>query len=263
MILDISNKVIGITGAAQGIGKEIAIDLANEGCKLAICDVDREKLAETEKEFTAQGFSVFADYCDISDSDSVRTFVEKAAAFFGRIDGWINNAGVGFPKYLLEVEPKSFDKLFAINTKSVLLTAQALFPYLKETGGTIVNAASWGGIMPRAGLGAYGASKAAVMSLTRTLAAEMAPYGIRVVAYAPGIVVTPLTKQDVMANPKSFLSSISLNRPGTPTDIAKLVIFLLSDAAAYITGTTVDISGGKFVVQNAPEPWERAGASAE
>ena len=258
MILDISGKVVGVTGAAQGIGRELAEVLAKEGCCLALCDVDREKLEAAKAELEADGVQVYAQCCDISDEQSVHAFVDGAAAHFGRIDAWVNNAGVGFPQYLIDMPAGKWDKLFAINTRSVLLTAQALFPHLRDRGGVIINAASWGGIIPRAGLGAYGASKAAVISLTRSLASELAPYGIRVVAYAPGIVVTGLTEKDVEKDPASFLSSISLNRPGRPSDLADLVTFLISDAASYITGTTIDISGGKFAVQNPMEPWERA-----
>lgn len=259
MLLDISGKVIGITGAAQGIGREIAESLAQEGCKIALCDVDETKLKIASSELEEQGASVFADCCDISDEADVRRFVDAAAKHFGRIDGWINNAGVGFPSDLMEMPSAKWDKLFAINTRAILVSSQALFPYLKESRGTIINAASWGGIMPRTELGAYGASKAAVINLTRTLAAELAPYEIRVVAYAPGIVVTPMTEKDVAARPESFLSSISMKRPGTPKDLANLIVFLLSDAASYITGTTIDISGGKYAVQNAMLPWEKAG----
>ncbi len=258
MNISFKGKTVGITGSAGGIGGSLADAYASEGANLIICDISAERLEKKKKALEEKGAEVLAQVCDVSNPESVKSLIDAAVARFGGIDVWINNAGIGPMKDFVDVPLETWHKIFAVNLDSVFITCQVLFPYMKDRGGVILNTASWTALMPRAGLAAYGSSKAAISNLTQTLAAEFAPYNIRVNAYAPGFITTELT-DGYLSDPASrgFWECMAVQRPGKPADLVGPVLFMTSEMSAFITGITLDVSGGKFIVQNASYPWQK------
>lgn len=259
MSFNMTGKVVGVTGSAQGLGKAIAKRFLDEGCKLILCDMNPVRLEETKKEFEKLGAEVFTGAVDVSQPEPLKDLIDRAAAHYGKIDVWVNNAGVTGANDLLDVTPEEWDRVFAINTKSVFLGAKYVFPHMKANGGgVIINAASFTSIIPSANIGVYSATKSANLSLTRTLAGEFAPYNIRVCAYTPGYMLTEMNTTGEYANKEKHIRPIALQRGGEAEDLAGPVVFLASDYASYITGVTIEVSGGKLCVQNAWYPWEKA-----
>lgn len=251
MNLGYEGKIVGITGAAseQGIGFAIARKMLEEGAKVFICDLKQEAVdtavAALSRFGTAKGY-----VCDVSDEASVKAMFDKAVADFGYVDVFISNAGIYPQRALMDMTVSQWDMVMGINLRSVFVGAQQAFRVMKERGGVIINAASYAAVIGSAGSGAYAASKSAVYSLTKTLAAELAPWNIRVCGYIPGVIHTGMTAPVVDQRGDQMLSQIALHRLGTPEDVANAVAWLASDAASYVTGTFVEISGGKLCVQN-------------
>ncbi len=261
MAFNLEGKVVGVTGSAQGIGKAVAKGFVEEGCKLILCDMNSERLQKTKEEFEAMGAEVFTGVVDVSQAEPLKEFIDTAANHFGKIDVWVSNAGVTKPNDLIDVTPEEWDRGFAINTKSVFLCAKYVFPHMKKNGGgVIINAASWTSIIPSANIGVYSATKAANLSLTRTLAGEFAPYNIRVCAYTPGYMLTEMNTQGQYANVAQHTRPIAMQRGGKAEDMAGPIMFLASDYASYITGVTLEVSGGKFCVQNPWYAWDKKAA---
>ena len=181
---------------------------------------------------------------------------EAAAGKYGQIDIFVNNAGIYPQKLLCDMTADQWDTIMNVNLRSVFLCAREAFRYMKENGGVIINVASYASLLASAGSGAYAASKAAVYSMTKTLAAELAPYQIRVNGFIPGVIETGMTKPVIEAKRTELEEAIALHRLGTPEDVANAAAFLASDAASYLTGTFIEISGGKLCVQNPHMPWE-------
>lgn len=259
MELGLNHKVVGITGGADGIGLATARQMAAEGCRLMLCDINDVKLQEAAAELAGQRVEVLARRVDVTKPQEVSAFVAEGQVRFGTVDIWINNAGIYPQKALVEMSVEEWNRLLAVNLTSVLICIQAVSAVMKKAGsGVILNAASFAGLVPSAGSGGYAATKAAVLSLTRTFAAELAVHGIRVVSYAPGVIETPMTRAVVDARRESLLGQIPLHRLGSPEDVAKAIVFLASDAAGYITGTHLEITGGKLCVQNPELPWRNA-----
>ncbi len=257
MELGLKNKVVGITGGADGIGLATARQMAAEGCRLMLCDVNEVKLQQAAAELAGQGAAVLARRVDVTRPQDVSAFVAEGQARFGTVDIWVNNAGIYPQKALVEMSVEEWDRVFAVNLRSLFLCTRAVAPVMKARGGGVVlNAASFAGLIPSAGSGAYAATKAAVLSLTRTYAAELAPWCIRVVAYAPGVIETPMTQGVIAARRDDLVAQVPLHRLGTPEDVAKAIVFLASDAAGYVTGTHLEITGGKLCVQNPGATWQ-------
>lgn len=251
MNLGYENKVVGITGAAspRGIGFAIVRQMLQEGAKVFLCDLRKEDVDAAVEQLSAYG-TVKGYVADVSREEDIRALFDQAAADFGQIDVFINNAGIYPQVALMDMTADYWDKVMAINLRSVLLCAQNFYRYNKERGGVLLNASSYAALIGSAGSAAYAASKAAVHSLTKTLAAELAPYGIRVSGFVPGVIATGMTAGVVDSRGDQLLSQIAWHRLGTPEDVAKAVVFLGSDAADYMTGAFVEISGGKLCVQN-------------
>lgn len=257
MAFDYRGKVVGVTGAAgqKGIGFAIAKKFAEQGAKVFICDLNEKALEEAKAALEPFGeVQIYA--ADVSSQESVQNMFRQAKDFYGKIDVFVNNAGI-YPQVMLcEMEESQWDTIMNVNLKSVFLCAKEAFSYMKESGGCIINAASYAALIGSAGSGAYAASKAAVHSLTKTLAAELAPFGIRVNGFIPGVIETGMTKGVIDQKRKELEQSIALRRLGTPEDVANAVAFLGSEEAAYLTGTFIEITGGKLCVQNPHAPWE-------
>lgn len=257
MKLNLAGKVVVITGGTAGIGKACVKAFLDEGCKVAVCARSEDKLEAFRREF--EGSPVLAVRADVSRPKDMEHLAAETAEHFGGIDVWVNNAGI-YPKgYLAEMPLDLWQKTFDINVSGVLYGARAAIPYMKKRGGgVIVNAASFATIMPTGGRGAYGITKAAVGHITKVLGAELAPDNIRVTAYMPGFVATELTAPVIGEYEGNAIKrQVAQNRYGTPEEIAPVVVFLASDAASFITGSGVEVSGGKYCVQNPYAAWER------
>ncbi len=252
MDLGLKNKVALITGGAKGIGFEIARAFLTEGCKVVISDIDLASLETAQKDLNEIG-ECLALTCDVTKTDDVKRMVDTTVKHFGSLDVLINNAGVLKPCVIEDMEEDLWDFSLNVNLKSTFLCSKYGYVVMKkQKGGVIINAASFSAVISSVGHGAYGAAKSAIVSLTRTCAAEFAPSNVRVNAYIPGVVATHLTadmrKNAVTA--EKMLNDIPLRKFADPSDLASVIVFLSSDQASYMTGSIVEIHGGKLCVQN-------------
>lgn len=250
-------KVVGITGAGQteGIGFAIAKKFLEKGARVFLCDLNAEALEKAENALAPLG-AVEIYRADVSKEEEVKALFATAAQKYGQIDVFVNNAGIYPQKLLCEMTAEQWDTVMNVNLKSVFLCAREAFSAMKEKGGVIINAASYASLISSAGSGAYAASKAAVYSLTKTLAAELAPFHIRVNGFIPGVIATGMTKEVIDDRRRELEQSIALQRLGRPEDVANAAVFLASDEASYLTGTFIEVSGGKLCVQNPHMPWK-------
>lgn len=260
MSFDYTGKVVGVTGAAgiQGIGFAIAKKFLESGAKVFICDLREDALAEAQEVLKEYG-EVNACVMDVSNEASVQEGFQKAQEAYGTIDVFVNNAGIYPQAMICDMEAAQWELVMNVNLKSVFLCARECSRYMKEKGGVIINAASYAALLGSAGSGAYAASKAAVYSLTKTLAAELAPYQIRVNGFIPGVIETGMTQGVIDSRREELEHAIALHHLGKPEDVANAVSFLASLEASYLTGTFIEITGGKLCVQNPDFPWKAEG----
>lgn len=259
--LGLEKKVIVVTGGASGIGKHIVATLAAAGAQVVVCDIHVKTGDQSDN-------GVYYVQMDVTSKESVDNMVSNVVAKFGRIDGLVNDAGINLPRLLVdfrgekpqyELSEKDFNLMIGVNVKGVFLTSQAVVrQFLKNGSGVIVNISSEAGMEGSNGQSVYSATKGAVNGFTRSWAKELGSHHIRVVAVAPGInEKTGLTTDaynEALAYTRNisvselgtdYSKAIPLGRPGKLDDIGNLVTYLLSNRAAYITGTTVNITGGK------------------
>ncbi|NMA75522.1 MAG: glucose 1-dehydrogenase [Bacteroidales bacterium] len=257
MDLGLKDKVVLVTGAGKGMGQKIAVKFAQEGANLVLNDLKKDACQETALQVTALGRKATVVSADVSSAIAVRSMFDHIMEEVGRVDILVNNAGVLRACKMIDLTEEEWDQLVDINLKSVFLCSQAAARIMrKQGGGVIASASSYAALIPSIGQSAYAAAKAAVANLTRTMAAELACYNIRVVGYIPGVIETDLTRTMREENLAGLVDSIALKRCGTPDEVAGVVAFLCSDVASYITGSLVEVSGGKFSVQNARVGWE-------
>lgn len=263
MDLGLKDKVVVITGGSAGIGKALALAYLSEGGKVAVCGRSPDRLDTFLRECELSGYSdVVAVRADITAPREQEKLLEAALNRFGRMDIWINNAGTVARSPLLEAGMDEWNTIMDTNLRAVFSGIKLAGTHMKEHGGgVIVNASSFASRIPLAGTGIYAASKWGVNALTQVAAAELAPFGIRVFAFIPGLIATEITRDRVMANKDTLLAQIALNRLGAPEDLAAAVVMLTSEKASYFTGVTIEISGGKCCVQNPLYGWERAGSA--
>lgn len=262
MNLGLKGKTVVITGGTSGIGKEAARQFLAEGCRVAVCGRSQRRLDTMAAE--CAGMPLLLRSVDVTDAAALDQFGQEALERFGRVDVWINNAGLSDPMPFEQADEAAFDRMVAVNLKAVFFGSQTAARLMRVTGpdkgqsgGVILNTSSFTSVIPTAGKALYGATKAAVSSLTRTLAAELAADGIRVVSIIPGYIRTEMTEENISRNGAWLVSNITANRLGTPEDMAGAFVFLASDAAGYITGTELQVAGGKLCVQNPMWSWER------
>jgi NAD(P)-dependent dehydrogenase (short-subunit alcohol dehydrogenase family) len=251
-----AGKVVVITGAAGGIGRAAALRFAGEGARVVAVDVQRPAVEETVALVRAAGGAAHAALADVTRAADFARVAEEAVVAFGGVDCLFNNAGVeGVFAPLLAYPEDAFDQVLAVNVKGVWLGIKALAPLLRARGGgAIVNTASVAGLIGTAGNGAYGASKHAVVGLTRTAARELAADGIRVNAVCPGFVDTRMmglieaaaSPADPVAARARLQASVPLQRYAEPAEIAAFVAYLCSPDASYITGGAFAIDGGRL-----------------
>ena len=255
MLIDLNNKVAIVTGAGRGIGNEIAKTLAGEGAIVVVTDIRQELLDEVAEEWRQNGWKGLQLLCDVRKAEDNRAVVAAVEQAFGRIDILVNNAGVAGGARVEVLSEETWDLNLDVNLKGTFLMCQAVVPMMKrQRSGRILNAASFAAIIPSVGGAAYAASKSGVEGFTRVLAGELGAHEITVNCYAPGMIPTGMNRfaERTDAEKGRLLDTLTLRRWGSPKDVANLICFLASDLASYITGTMIDVSGGKFATQM---PW--------
>ena len=246
----LENKVAVVTGAASGFGEGIARLFAAEGAMVVIADLNEEGANRVADDIGENALPVVVD---VSKSADVERMVDAACEKWGGIDILVNNAGYTYPnRPMLEVTEEVFDRVFSVNVKSIYHGAQAAIPKMRERGaGVILNVASTGGVRPRPGLAWYNGSKGAVITLTKSMAVELAPEKIRVVCINPVAGETGMLHlfmgEDTSEKRAQFRSSIPLGRLSTPQDVANSALFLCSDEAEFLTGVCLEVDGGRCI----------------
>jgi 3-oxoacyl-[acyl-carrier protein] reductase len=241
-------KTAIVTGAGSGFGAGIAERFAAEGARVAVVDIDG-----TAAESVASRLGGLAIPCDVGDAGSVAAMAETAGHVLGGIDILVNNAGVTHPPSLLEeVSEADFDRVLRVNAKAIFLTARFFVPAMRaRRAGAILNVASTAAVSPRPRLSWYNASKGWVVTATKAMAIELAPFGVRVNALNPVAGETPLLRsfmgEDTPEMRARFLATIPMGRFSTPEDIANAALFLCSDEASLITGVAVEVDGGRCI----------------
>lgn len=240
-----------VTGAASGFGRGIAEAFVNEGAKVLIADINAGRAEEVAM---ALGPATRPFGCDVSRKADVEAMVDAAVGAFGGVDILVNNAGITHRNQsLLTVPEDEFDRIYAVNVKSIYLTTLAVVPVMeRDGGGSIIITASTAGIRPRPGLTWYNGTKGAAITLTKSMAAELAPKNIRVNAINPVIGETALIEDfmgmpDTPENRAKFIAGIPLGRFSRPSDIANAAVFLADPASAFITGVAIEVDGGRCI----------------
>jgi 3-oxoacyl-[acyl-carrier protein] reductase len=246
----LDGKVALVTGAARGFGAGIAEVFAREGARLVLADIDREGVGKLAKQVGKDALAVTAD---VTKADDWKKTVETCVAKFARLDIVVNNAGTSHRNQpLLSVPEAEFDRVFAVNVKSIYHSAQAAVPIMRSQGGGVfINIGSTAALRPRPGLAWYNGTKGAVHAISRTMAVELAPDKIRVCVIAPVAGETPLLEmfmgEDTPERRAAFVAPIPLGRFSTPQDVANVALFLASEDAAFLTGNVVEVDGGRCV----------------
>ena len=244
----LQDKTAIVTGAGSGFGAGIARRFAAEGARVMVADINAGAAQAIATEIGG-----IAQAVDVAGTESVKAMAEAALGAWGRVDILVNNAGIThLPALMEEISEDEFDRVLAVNAKSVYLTARHLVPAMKDAGaGAILNIASTAGVSPRPRLNWYNASKGWMITATRAMAVELAPFGIRVNALNPVAGETPLLKsfmgEDTPEMRAKFLSTIPMGRFSTPEDMANAALFLCSDEAGMVTGVAMEVDGGRCI----------------
>jgi 3-oxoacyl-[acyl-carrier protein] reductase len=253
--MKLKDRVAVVTGGGSGIGRASALAFAEEGARVAVVDIDEGAAGDTARLIDKAGgvaVAIRADVAQAADNDAV---VRQTIARWGRIDVFLANAGVPqFPRPVEEVDEDTFDRIMAVNVKGVFLGAKyALAAMKRQRSGVFLVTASTSAIRPRPGVQAYSASKGAVVALAKSLALESAPFGVRVIAIAPVATETPMlatfmgkkaVDEEGMAR---YRGTVPLGRLNRPEDLARAAVFLASDDAAMITGSCIEVDGGRCI----------------
>mgnify|MGYP001458503826 FL=1 len=251
-------KVVIITGAAGGIGKEIARKLASEGAKLTLVDLNLEGVKAVAEELNLGEDRVLTLKADVSKEEDVKNYVDQTVAKFGRIDGFANNAGVEGPaKPIEEITEKDFDFVYNINVKGAFYGIKYVLPVMKEQkSGSIVNTASVAGLIGSPLMMLYNSSKHALMGINKVAAIEAAPYNVRVNSVNPGVINTQMMRQieskvapdAAEAAQSAYQEAVPMKRYGEPQEVANVVAFLLSDDASYVSSSSYTVDGALYNV---------------
>jgi 2-hydroxycyclohexanecarboxyl-CoA dehydrogenase len=248
----LTGKVAAITGGASGIGEAAVRRFVAEGARVAFADWDGERGRRVAAEIASGGGDVTFTEADVADEATAMAFVQKAAAHFGQLDILVNNAGIRMYQTVVEATAESWDKILGVNLKSYAYCAKAAVPLMRRQGrGSIVNVASVRSITAGAKTIQYDTAKAAIAGLTRGLAMDHSPEGIRANAVCPGPIFTPFHARRIQAagqtveqyNEDAAVRTM-LRRPGTPEEVAACILFLASDEASYVTGACLFVDGG-------------------
>ncbi len=244
---DLHGKVAIVTGGGRGIGKSIALGLAECGAKVVLTSRTKEELEGVVNEIKERGGEAIAVVADLMITDQIPALVDATIEAFQRVDILVNNAARSFLRPLMELREDGYDKIFTVNVKAAFLLSRAVATIMMEQGGgKIVNITTVGAVRGGAGMGIYHASKAALNMLTKCMAVEWAPFNINVNAVGPGLTKTPFS-QPIWSNPeveKTITSRIPKGRLAEPEDIVGAVLFLCSEDSLFITGETIYVDGG-------------------
>ncbi len=245
----LSGKVALVTGASRGIGREVALTLAEYGAKVIVnYNGSKERAEQVVEEITAKGGLAEAVQCSVADFDACGEMIQNMLGKYGHIDILVNNAGITKDNLALKISEADFDEVLDINLKGTFCTIKHMYrAFLKQKSGRIINMASVSGLLGNGGQANYAASKAGVVGLTKSVARELASRGVTVNAVAPGYIITDMTQSMTDAAKEAVLSKIPLKRAGSPKDIAETVAFLASDKASYITGQVISVDGGMYM----------------
>jgi NAD(P)-dependent dehydrogenase (short-subunit alcohol dehydrogenase family) len=249
LTIDLGGTVALVTGASRGLGRAMALALAEAGAKLALCGRSAEDLDRVAGEVVRHGSRVATFLADLREPAAIEGMIRDALATFGRIDVLVNNAGIsGADKPFLELTPEDWDAVLAVDLRGAALCAQAAARAMVERKrGRIINVASMGAVRPIARLGPYCASKAGLVQLTRVMAVELARYQIQVNALCPGYFLTPMN-EGFFTSPRGRAlveQDIPLRRLGNPAELGPTIVYLASEASAFMTGSVILIDGGQ------------------
>jgi NAD(P)-dependent dehydrogenase (short-subunit alcohol dehydrogenase family) len=251
-----AKNVAVVTGAGKGIGRSIVLRLARDGYDVVVNDVDRKSAEVTAEDARKCGAQAPIHIGDVGEAKAVAEMVDHVLDYFGRIDAWVNNAGIVRLGLIADLSEEDWRALFRVNVDGVFFCCQKVIPHMVcRKRGAVVNVASWNGKVGMPYFGAYCATKFAVVGLTQALAKEVAPYGVRVNAVCPGIVAdTPMRREIEKLSPKFGIppsaeraAGIPLRRLAVAEDVARVVAFLLSEEAGYMTGQAINVTGGLWM----------------
>ncbi len=242
----LKGKTAIITGAARGIGRQIAVSMAKEGANIAFTDLNMDENMESlEKELSEFGVSAKGYASDASDFDQTQQVVEDIQKEFGSIDVLVNNAGITRDTLLMRMDEETWDMVIKVNLKSVFNFTKGVQRYmLKQRSGSIINMSSVVGVSGNAGQTNYSASKAGIIGFTKSTAKELGARGVRSNAIAPGFIITDMTARLSEEVKEQWINGIPLKRGGTPEDVANVCIFLASDLSSYVNGQVINVCGG-------------------
>ncbi len=241
----LQNKVAIVTGAARGIGKQIALTLAKEGCAIAFTDlVINEQAEATRQEIEALGVKCCAYASNAADFDETHEVVNRIQEEFGHIDILVNNAGITKDGLMLRMTEQQWDAVINVNLKSAFNFIHAVSPIMmRQRSGSIISMSSVVGLNGNAGQANYAASKAGIIALTKSVAKEMGSRGIRANAIAPGFIITDMTAALPEETLNEFVKMIPMRRGGQPEEVAKVALFLASDLSSYVSGQVIQVNG--------------------
>lgn len=250
----LQDKVALITGAGSGFGEGMAVRFAQEGAKVVVSDINEEAAKRVADDIIANGGRAMVDVTDVSRKADVDAMAKNVMDAHGRIDILVNNAGM--PQRngsMFDVDEETFEKIYAVNVKSIYLTTQAVVPIMLQQGsGNVLNISSTAALSPRPGLVWYNSSKGAVLTMTKSMAIELAPQQVRVNALCPVFAQTGMSIEfmggvDTQEIRDKFVSSIPIGRVNTPEDLANAALYLVSDEASFITGVAMEVDGGRCI----------------
>ena len=241
----LEGKTALITGAARGIGKQIALAFAKEGCNIAFTDLElNDQVAATRDEIAAFGVKVRAYASNAADFEAAHAVVDDIMKDFGQLDILVNNAGITRDTLLMRMTEQQWDQVIQVNLKSAFNFTHAVTPVMmKQRSGSIISLSSVVGINGNAGQANYAASKAGIIALTKSVAKELGSRGVRANAIAPGFILTDMTKALSEDTLKQFVSMIPMRRGGEPEEVAKVALFLASDLSSYVSGQVIQVNG--------------------
>ncbi|MCK5513101.1 MAG: 3-oxoacyl-[acyl-carrier-protein] reductase [Deltaproteobacteria bacterium] len=246
--MELNNKVAVVTGAAQGIGKVIAMLLAGKGASLVVCDINLDMANETANEIEVAGGKCLALKSDVTSVQDAEKIIKETVEHCGSVDILVNNAGITKDNVLLRMKEDQWDQVMAVNLKGTFnVTKAAIKVMMRKKSGKIINIASITGLMGNAGQANYSASKAGVIGFTKAVAREYAERGITVNAVAPGFIETAMTDAIPEREREELIKQIPIKKLGTPEDVANAVCFLASEEANYITGQVIGVNGGLYM----------------
>lgn len=254
-MFSLKDKVVMFTGAGGGIGSEVAMGMAKAGAHVALCDISMEQLSETQKNIENINGKATSFLLDVANMDNIQECVDEVAKINGRIDVLVNCAGINKREGLADVDEATYDRIMNINLKGVFFLSQAVANYMKkQNSGSIINIGSHNTGWILGGCSVYGATKAGIVSLTKSMSVEWAKYNIRANCVSPGHIKTALTTAtwEHPERSKYLLDRIAMNRPGYPEDITGVCLLLASDASKYITGCEYRVDGG---CMSGGQPW--------